>query len=324
MPLYVERMAAETDPRYGATPERRSVAQHLSFGVIPLDKPCGPSSHEVSSWARKIVGASKAGHSGTLDPQVSGVLPVALDNATKALTFMLRSDKEYVGLMRFHKELDAGRVRKLFSEWVGRIRQKPPVRSAVRRVERERTIHRLELIELEGRDALFRVSCEAGTYVRKLCHDIGRRANVGANMLELRRTRAAGFTEEQCCTLQGLSDAMWLWKEKGDEREIRKLVVPVERALNFKQMVLVDGAVEAVCAGAQLALPGIARFEEGIEKGESVMLMTLKGELVAVGTALMESKEMKEQQKGFAAKTLRVVMRPGTYPRAWRKREAPS
>jgi len=319
MPRYVERISAETDPKYGVEPEKRSVVQHLSLGIIPLDKPCGPSSHEVSSWVRKMVGAEKAGHSGTLDPQVSGVLPVALDNATKALTFMLKSNKEYVGIIRFHKKLDAGSVRKLFSEHVGRIKQIPRVRSAVRRVERERMIYMLEMIELSGCDALLRVSCQAGTYIRKLCHDMGKRARVGANMLELRRTLAAGFSESDCCTLQELSDALWLWKEKEDESEIRKLVIPIERVLKFKRIVLVDGAVEAVCAGAQLALPGVVRFEEGIQKDETVMLMSLKGELVAVSTALMDGQMMKEQKKGFVAKTKRVIMLQGTYPRQWKR-----
>ncbi|RLG19409.1 RNA-guided pseudouridylation complex pseudouridine synthase subunit Cbf5, partial [Candidatus Micrarchaeota archaeon] len=220
MSRFIERIRADTDCNYGKRPDERSLREHLALGVIPIDKPPGPSSHEVSSWVKRITGASKSGHSGTLDPKVSGVLPTALDCATKALTFLLKSDKEYVGLMHFHKKLDSSAVKKLFSEYVGIIRQKPPVRSAVKRVRRERRIHSLELIELDGRDALFRVSCEAGTYIRKLCHDIGKRTGAGAHMLELRRTRAGGFNEEQACTLQQLSDAVWLWKERKDESEL--------------------------------------------------------------------------------------------------------
>ncbi|VVC03615.1 putative tRNA pseudouridine synthase B [Candidatus Burarchaeum australiense] len=317
----IERMAVETDPNYGIEPAKRTIEQHLRLGIIPIDKPCGPSSHEVGAWVQRMTGAAKSGHSGTLDPQVSGVLPVALDDATKALTFMLKSDKEYIGIMRFHADVDSGLVLRLFSEYVGRIKQLPPVRSAVKRVERERSIYALELLELEGRDALFRVSCEAGTYVRKLCHDIGKRAGSGANMLELRRTRAAGFTEKQCCTLQELSDALWLWKERGDDSLLRKYVYPVESALRFRRMFIVDGAIEAVCAGAQLALPGVAKFEKGMGKGDTIMLMSLKGELVAIATALMTESEMKAGTKGLAAKTVRVVMRAGTYPRLWKKHE---
>ncbi len=321
MAEFIEHISSETDPSHGKAPRDRTMAELMQRGIIPIDKPCGPSSHEVGAWVQRLTGAEKAGHSGTLDPQVSGVLPVALDDATKALTFMLKSDKEYVGIMRFHRPVDAARVRRLFAETVGKIKQLPPVRSAVRRVERERKIYALELLELDGRDALFRVSCEAGTYIRKLCHDLGKAAGTGANMVELRRTRAAGFSEKQCCTLQQLSDALWLWREKGDEIELRKHVLQPEQVLKFKRLIIVDGAIEAVCAGAQLALPGVAKFEKGIAKDENVLLMSLKGELVAVATALMSEGEMKAGTKGLAAQTVRVIMRAGTYPRLWKKHE---
>ncbi|MDO8339386.1 MAG: RNA-guided pseudouridylation complex pseudouridine synthase subunit Cbf5 [Candidatus Burarchaeum sp.] len=317
----IEHISAETDPSHGKVPRDRTMAERMQLGIIPINKPCGPSSHEVGAWVQRLTGAIKAGHSGTLDPQVSGVLPVALDDATKALTFMLKSDKEYVGIMRFHRAVDAARVRRLFAEHVGKIKQLPPVRSAVKRVQREREIYVLELLELDGRDALFHVSCEAGTYIRKLCHDLGRSAGTGANMVELRRTRAAGFSEVQCCTLQQLSDALWLWKERGDESELRKYVLQPEQVLKFKRIIIVDGAIEALCAGAQLALPGVAKFEKGIARNETVMLLSLKGEMVAIGAALMSEKEMKEGTKGLAVKTVRVVMRAGTYPRLWKKHE---
>ena len=322
VPSFVNLIDAKTDPQYGKEPKDRTIQEHLALGLVPIDKPCGPSSHEVGSWVKCITGASKSGHSGTLDPGVSGVLPVALDDATKALAFLLKSDKEYVGLMRFHMQVDAVRVRKLFSENLGKIEQLPPVRSAVKRVKRERHIYSLELIELDGRDALFRVSCEAGTYIRKLCHDIGKRAGTGANMVELRRTRAAGFAEDDCCTLQEISDAVWLWKEGGNESELRRLVLPIENSLDFRRMFIVDGAIESICSGAQLALPGVVMFEEGIGRGETVMLMSLKGELVAVADALMDSAQMESEKKGFVAKTRRVVMKKGTYPRSWRKHES--
>jgi len=312
---------AATDSNYGCPPEKREMQSYLRSGIIIVDKPCGPSSHEVGAWVKRLVGAEKSGHSGTLDPLVSGVLPVALDDATKALTFMLKSNKEYVGIMRFHKDISEKAVKRLFVEYTGTITQLPPVRSAVKRQERQRSIYALKLIEFNGRDALFSVACEAGTYVRKLCHDIGRKAGTGANMVELRRTRAAGFDESTCHTLHELTDAMWLWKEKGEEKELRRVVMPVEAALHMRRLHIADGAVEAVCAGAQLALPGIVKFDEGIKEADTVAIMTQKGELVAVAKALMGAEAMKSGTKGLAASTVRVVMRAGTYPRGWKKHE---
>ena len=307
-----------TDPAYGKPPEARSVDELLELGLVVADKPCGPSSHEVTSWVRKILGARKSGHAGTLDPNVSGVLPIGINSATKAMGFLLKSQKEYVGIIKFHKKVGKGDVEKAFEHFTGEITQLPPVRSAVRRRERKRKVYYLKAIEYSGTEVLFLVGCEAGTYVRKLCFDAGRFLGCGANMLELRRTRAGALTEDKCVTLQELSDAVWLWKERGDEKELRRCVRPIEEAVDMKKIWLRDSAVEAVCAGAQLGIPGIARIDAGISENESVALMTLKGELVAVAQAAAGWEAILREEKGAAATTLRVVMKGGTYPRMWR------
>jgi len=314
----VIRHDEETNPAFGKAPEKRSIEELLELGIAVVDKPCGPSSHEVSAWVRKILGARKTGHAGTLDPNVSGVLPVGINGATKVMGFLLKSSKEYVGIIRFHKHVERRDIEKAFESFTGEITQLPPVRSAVRRRERKRKVYYLQLLEQVGPEALFLVGCEAGTYVRKLCFDIGRFLGCGANMLELRRTRAGAFTEKAAVTLQELSDAMWLWREHADEKELRRCIHPVEDAVDVKKIWLRDSAVEAVCAGAQLALPGIARFEKGIQKGDTIALMTLKGELVAVAEALADDETLQREEKGAAAKTLRVVMKSGVYPRMWK------
>jgi H/ACA ribonucleoprotein complex subunit 4 len=296
----------------------RSIEELIELGIVVIDKPCGPSSHEVSSWVRKILSARKTGHAGTLDPNVSGVLPVGVNSATKMMGFLLKSSKEYVGVIRFHKPVERSDVEKAFEAFTGEITQLPPVRSAVRRRERKRKVYYLQLLEDVGPEALFLVGCEAGTYVRKLCFDIGRFLGCGAHMLELRRTRAGTFDEKAAVTLQELSDAVWLWRERSDEKELRRCIHPVEDAVDVKRIWLRDSAVEAVCTGAQLALPGVARFEKGIQKGDKVALMTLKGELVAIAEALADDETLQREEKGVAAKTLRVVMKSGVYPRMWK------
>lgn len=317
----IVRLEEETNPAYGKAPEERNAEELLGRGLTVLDKPCGPSSHEVTAWARRIVGAGKAGHSGTLDPNVSGVLPVGFNAATKAMGFLLKSRKEYVGIIKFHRDVKEGDVKRAFVAFTGEITQLPPVRSAVRRRERKRKVYYLEPLEHKSRETLFLVGCEAGTYIRKLCFDIGRHLGCGANMLELRRTRAGALTEEMSVTLQDLSDAVWLWKERGDEGALRRCVVPLERAVDLRRVWVRDSAIDALCNGAALAVPGIARLDAGIAPGESVALMSLKGELACIARTEMGSEGIAAATKGIAARTLRVMMERGTYPKMWKTSE---
>lgn len=306
-----------SDEKFGKRPEERNIDELLQCGVVIIDKPQGPSSHEVSSWARKIVGANKAGHSGTLDPNVSGVLVVGLNDATKAMGLMLKTTKEYVGIIQFHGKVERKSVEKIFGEFTGDIKQLPPLKSAVKRVVRKRKIYYLVPLEFNGKEVLFKVGCEAGTYIRKLCFDIGNKMRCGANMLELRRTKVGNISEEEAVTLQQLSDANWLWKEKGDEKEMIEIVSPLESVVDLKKIWLRDSAVESICSGAMLAVPGVAKLEKDIKIGEQIVLMSLKDEIVSVGQAKMSSNEIAENNTGIVASTIRVIMRKGTYPRCW-------
>ena len=308
----------ETDPAHGKEPGKRSVEELFELGLVVLDKQVGPSSHEVTAWAARICGSRRAGHAGTLDPNVSGVLPVGLNDATKAMGFLLKSKKEYVGIIRFHKVIDEKNVKRAFRAFTGEISQLPPVRSAVRRRERKRKVYYLEALEYNGPEVLFLVGCEAGTYIRKLCFDIGKFTGTGANMLELRRTKSGALAEKEAVTLQDLSDAFWLWKESGAEGELRRCVRPIEDAVDIRRVWLRDAAVEAVCSGAQLAVPGIARIEGGASKGETVALMTLKGELVAIAEMAVAGEALRKMKEGIAVKTRRVIMKKGTYPKMWK------
>ncbi|NYZ76584.1 RNA-guided pseudouridylation complex pseudouridine synthase subunit Cbf5 [Candidatus Micrarchaeota archaeon] len=311
------KVEEESDERYGKRPQERSVEELMEYGIVLADKPQGPSSHEVTSWVRKMLNASKAGHSGTLDPNVSGVLPVGLNRATRAMGLMLKSSKEYVGIIKFHCDVSQDKVNSIFKKFSGEVEQMPPVKSAVRRVLRKRKVYYLEPLEFNGREVLFRVGCEAGTYIRKLCFDMGKELGCGANMLELRRTKVGGLEESRISTLQDVKDAFWLWKEKGNEKEMRRVILPIEDGLGLGRIWLRDSAIEAVCSGAVLAAPGIAKLEDGIAAGDNVALMSLKGELVAFSAAQASSHEMLAMKNGVAAKTIRVMMKKGTYPKCW-------
>jgi len=313
----------KTDPSYGLPPEQRSLKQHLSLGAINLDKTSGPTSHEVAAWVKRILEVEKAGHSGTLDPKVTGILPVLLEDATRIMETLLLAGKEYICLMRLHKPLPKKRIMEICREFMGPIFQKPPLKSSVVKELRVRTIYYLEVLEIEEQHVLMRVGCEAGTYIRKLCFDMGLALGCGANMEELRRTRAGPFREDKTLvTLHNLTDAMAAWKEKGDESALRRCIQPVEAALaHLPRLIIADNAVDAVCHGAPLAAPGLLSLETDINKGDMVSFFTLKGEAVGVGVAELASREMLASQSGIIARTERVIMQPNTYPKAWKLSE---
>ncbi|HKZ90131.1 MAG TPA: RNA-guided pseudouridylation complex pseudouridine synthase subunit Cbf5 [Thermoplasmata archaeon] len=307
------------DSKHGTRPEERSIEARIRLGVAVVDKPQGPTSHQVSAWVREMFAVPRAGHSGTLDPRVTGVLPVALANATRGIEAVLSGDKEYVGVMQLHQDVEERKVRAMIARFVGEIYQTPPVRAAVKREQRTRRIFDFDPLEISGRNVLFRVRCESGTYVRTLAVDLGDALGVGANLVDLRRTRAATFTEAEARPLQVFRDALAYWKENGDEDEIRRVLVPHERLLgHLPRIVVKDTAVDAICHGANLAVPGVAKLSPGIRRSQRVGVFTGKEEAVALAEATMTSDEIVVGKSGVAADTVRVLMDPGTYPKLWK------
>lgn len=309
---------ATTDPAYGVLPHRRSIPHLLNTGVINLDKPAGPTSHEVVSWVKKILGIPRAGHSGTLDPKVTGVQPIMLSDATKAVGALLTSKKEYVTILQLHASVSESNIRKVTEEFVGEIYQKPPIKSAVARRLRTRHVYYIDILEIDGNQVLMRVGTEAGTYIRKLCHDIGEALGVSGHMAELRRTKTGPFTEDTLFTLHDVKDAYVFWQEDGDETMLREVVQPMEKALtHLPAIVIRDTAVDAIAHGADLAAPGVLQVQEGIKENDMIVIYTLKGEAVALANSMMNAKDILRAREGVVADTKRVLIQPGTYPRVW-------
>lgn len=294
----------------GKGPEERSIEELVNKCIIIVDKNEGPTSHQVSLWIKEIFNAKKVGHIGTLDPKVTGVLPVLLNDAVKTAPLFSRLEKEYVGIMHLHKDYDIEKLKKLIAEkFIGKIVQVPPKKSAVSRKPRIREIKSFEILEANGKDILFRTRVEAGTYIRKLVWDIGVEAGIGAHMVELRRIRVGNFTEDQAHSLVEIRDAFEFWKE-GDEKYLRKILIPIELAIDHvKKVFIKDTAIEAISNGAPLYPIGIVRIQEGIVEGENVAVMSLKNELIAIGIAKMNSKKMFESKKGVAVRIDRVIVR---------------
>jgi H/ACA ribonucleoprotein complex subunit 4 len=314
-----------TDDAYGTYYDKRTIEQLLNYGIILLDKPPGPTSHETVAWTKRLLKLPKIGHSGTLDPQVSGVLPLGLGEATKALGVLLYGPKEYHALGRIHSLPSKEKLNEIVEMFRGEIFQKPPQRSAVLRQTRTRTIYEFEVIEQKERLLLTRILCESGTYIRKLYYDIGEILGPGATMVELRRTRVDQFYERDgLVTLHELANAFALWEETTDDSKLLKMIKPVEYALSeLKSVVIRDSAVDAMCHGAQLAIPGILKISQNLKNGDIVGVYTQKGEAVALAEATMSDEEIQDATKGYAFKTKRIIMAPKTYPKKWRTKPTP-
>jgi len=306
-----------TDPDYGIEPEKRDIDSLLQYGVINLDKPSGPTSHEVVSWIRKILKIPLAGHGGTLDPKVTGVLPCALGKATRVLSALLTAGKEYVGVMYLHTLESTRKLEKIFQVFTGKIYQTPPLKSSVVRKLRIREIYYNRLLEADNNHVLFRVGCEAGTYIRKLCFDIGEALCSGAHMLELRRTRVGKFKEDNSLvSLQNVKDAFSIYTEEGDESYLRKVVMPMENMVaHIPKIYIRDTAVDAICHGADLAAAGVCLIDARIKPGSNIALMTLKKELIGFSTAKMHAMKIYKAKSGIVASSNKVFMERGTYPR---------
>ncbi len=314
------RARARSDLAHGHYPDQRPVPEHLEYGIVVLDKPSGPTSHQVAAWARDAVGSPRAGHAGTLDPKVTGMLVLGLCSATRALDLVREAGKEYVTELVVHRDVGHGRLSETLEGFVGDVLQTPPKRSAVKRRLRTRRVHSIDLIEHAPRQALLRVHCEAGTYIRSLCHDIGLALGTGAHMGDLRRTALGPFGEGDMVTLHDLRDAAEWYREDGDEEELRRTVRPMEDLLaGIPSVTVRDSAVDALCHGAPLAVAGVLEVDETVAKGRHVAVLSGKGEAVGYGHAAMSPGDMVEAGSGIAVELARVFMREGTYPRVWGK-----
>lgn len=249
---------------------------------------------------------------------MTGVLPIGLGRATKVMPVVVHSVKEYVGVMELHKVVSEDEMKRVFKLFEGKVIQRPPLKSSVKRVPRVRRIHLLELLEVDGKLLLFRVRCDPGTYIRKLCHDIGIMLRVGAHLRELRRVKSGPFTEEGAVTLHELSEAVYAYKEKGEENALSKLILPSEVGTCMLPKIIVrDSAVEALAHGAWLTVRGVVAFTNDLDLGSVVAVLSMKGELLQIGKALIGGRDLPELGRGVIVRPFAVLVQRGLYPRVW-------
>ncbi|MCJ7450174.1 MAG: RNA-guided pseudouridylation complex pseudouridine synthase subunit Cbf5, partial [Candidatus Nanohaloarchaeota archaeon QJJ-9] len=246
------REEAETDWSYGERPEERSMEEKLSNGLVILDKPDGPTSHQVSIWVKKVLERGKTGHSGTLDPNATGVLPVATNRGTKVLQALTNAGKAYVGSMELEEEFSKSRISEEAEDYIGKVKQVPPEKSAVKREEREREIYDLDILEVKGTQILFRIECEKGFYVRVFCRSFAEELGTEGEMEDLRRVKVGVFGEDSLWKLQEVKDEYMDWKE-GDDNRLDEIILPIEAGIrHLKKVIVKDSAVASVCHGADL------------------------------------------------------------------------
>jgi H/ACA ribonucleoprotein complex subunit 4 len=225
-----------------------------------------------------------------------------------------------VCIIEFHGPTTEKELRLLLTKLIGSLFQRPPLMCSVKRNLRIRNIYSIDLIEFdgEGSQALFKVSCEAGTYIRTLCTHIGLLLGCGAHMKELRRIRSGNMNENSSVTLHDLLDSYYIFETKGDDSFLRKVIQPLESLLvSYPRIIVKDSSVNALCYGAQLTIPGVLRYDDGIDVGKDVVLVTTKGEAVALAEAKMATSEILTVDHGVVCKTKRVIMERDLYPKRW-------
>jgi len=304
-------------------PSTDPIAGRFAAGAfVLLDKPRGPSSHQVTAWARNLLGVEVAGHAGTLDPNVSGLLWVGVGPALKLLPLVLEFPKRYIASVVFHGEVPTRELDRVVQEFTGPIYQLPPVRSAVKRERRVRTVHRLKVVERDGPRILLDLVADSGTYVRTLAVDLGEALGVGAHMEELRRVATGPFDEHQAVPLTTLADAVAA-RGAGDAAPLLRLLHPIEEVWReFPLVVVREGAASALAHGAGLASGGILSIPRSFARGARVALVTRSGELIATGVAHHDSREVSSVPHGWVVGETRVFVDPARFPPLWKRTSA--
>lgn len=282
---------------------KRTIRELLHVSVINLDKPSGPTCRVIDEEVKNLFNLKKVGHAGTLDNGASGVLLVALDEATKAMPVLMGLDKEYEGTMYLHKDVDLNKLKEVISEdFIGKITQIPPVKSRVARKPRKRMVYSFDILGRGGKDVKFRTKVEAGTYIRKLIHDIGEKLGMGAHMKKLRRTKVGHFCIENSHTLEEVKNG---WKSG----KLEKILIPIENAISHVKRVYVkDSAILRIRNGSPIFSSGLIRVQDNIKAKETVGIFSSDDRLIALGIAKYNTKTIKIRRGESVVKTDRVFV----------------
>ena len=305
---------------HGIDPENLSIEQRLASGFILLDKPPGPTSHQIASWVRDLLGLERLGHGGTLDPFATGVLPLMAGKSMKLTKGILKTDKTYIAVLKSAQETNAENLNDVIDKLTGRIYNVPPEISAVKVQVRTRKIYSFELIESTSKQAIVKIACEAGTYIRTIARDMGLLLGYNVELKELRRENSGRFNLMDCVTLQEIADAVWLWKECDNSTALEKIIHPTEKLLLDKPYIIVkDSAASALCHGAPLLRPGLIEVSDKLSSGLEVAAFTSKNEVVGIVKMSKGFTEISNETSGEIGKPVMILMEQERYPPQWNK-----
>ena len=305
---------------HGIDPENLTIEQRLASGFILLDKPPGPTSHQIASWVRDLLGLERLGHGGTLDPFATGVLPLMAGKSMKLTKGILKTDKTYIAVLKFAQETNAETLNDVIDKLTGRIYNVPPEISAVKVQVRTRKIYSFELIESTSKQAIVKIACEAGTYIRTIARDMGLLLGYNVELKELRRENSGRFNLMDCVTLQEIADAVWLWKECDNSTALEKIIHPTEKLLLDKPYIIVkDSAASALCHGAPLLRPGLIEVSDKLSNGLEVAAFTSKNEVVGIVKMSKDFTEISNETSGEIGKPVMILMEQERYPPQWNK-----
>ena len=318
MTVHVLDESPTTDTAFGTAPDDRTLEQRLASGFILVDKPAGPTSHQLAAWARDLLGLERLGHGGTLDPFATGVLPLMTGRCMKITNKILKHQKTYIAVFRFRTMPELEELKATMATMTGRIYNVPPEVSAVKVQVRTRTIHAFELLDTDGQDAVVRITCEAGTYIRTMARDMGLLLNTPVSLKELRRETSGMFDLDHCITMDQLADAVWLWKECGETDALMAVIHPIEKLLvDVPRCTVKDSAVAALSYGAPLLRPGLVSIPAGLKKGTELLVTSLKEEAVGFVKLKTDSDDIPSMESGELARPSMVLMDTEVYPRRW-------
>ena len=305
---------------HGIDPENLSIEQRLASGFILLDKPPGPTSHQIASWVRDLLGLERLGHGGTLDPFATGVLPLMAGKSMKLTKGILKTDKTYIAVLKFAQETKGEALNEVIDKLTGRIYNVPPEISAVKVQVRTRKIYSFELIESTSKQAIVKMACEAGTYIRTIARDMGLLLGYNVELKELRRENSGRFNLMDCVNLQEIADAVWLWKECDNSTALEKIIHPTEKLLLDKPYIIVkDSAASALCHGAPLLRPGLIEVSDKLSSGLEVAAFTSKNEVVGIVKMSKGFTEISNETSGEIGKPVMILMEQERYPPQWNK-----
>jgi H/ACA ribonucleoprotein complex subunit 4 len=285
-------------------PNKKSAEELLNYGIINLDKPRGPKSIHCGNKIRSLLEQPKVGHAGTLDPLVTGVLPIGVGRGVKVLPVISKAGKVYEGIMHLHHEVSREALEDAVKKFTGKIEQLPPRISAVARKLRTREIYWFTVQKVEGQNVWFEVGCEAGTYIRKLCHDMGEYLKVGGHMAELRRIQAGPFKINDSIKIEEIRKDYKKYIDTKKESYIHKFILPPETAVEHLPKVYIDvGVIDRIKHGSPVFAPGVMAYTSDLQKESVTAIFDINKNLVAIGISQLSAAEMEKAEKGMAIKT---------------------